>query len=80
MKEDQAKEIVKSTPPVHSYIPPKTSAKWKGHTKRVYFNRKREMGEAPVLLFNFMGCLGDVFKARIFSEEPPKLYLRNGLK
>ncbi len=59
---------------------PKTGSKWKNHTKRIYFNRRSSHAHAPVLLFSFIGCLGDVFRARLFSPDPPKLYLRSSLR
>ena len=50
-------------------------SKW---SKRLQFRRRPEMANRNLIVLNFEGVIGDVFKDNIWSDQKEKLYIRKG--
>ena len=75
-----AKEpIVRSTSSsdIDESIRPATKevSKW---SKRIQFKRRLEMGNKNLIVLNFEGVIGDVFKDNIWQDQKEKLHTRKG--
>lgn len=56
---------------------PTSKPRWKW-TERVRWARRPLFSEAPLLILNFEGVLGDYFNDNFWDKQPSRLYLRAG--
>jgi len=47
-------------------------------SKRLFFNKRENMQDNPLLIICFEGVIGDEFRDSIFSSKSPKYFLRAG--
>jgi hypothetical protein len=48
-------------------------------SKRVYFNRRLEMGNRNLLVINFEGVLGEFFKENFWDDKDESFHIRKGI-